>query len=91
MDNSILLKKGIFEMIAQSHKMFQTTFEGFMENDLDTLNRAVKEEQGLTETYVKLTSYIVASSKNKLSKKEKKILLGLLDIISGIERIGDCC
>lgn len=71
--------------------MFGTSFDGFMENDLSVLEQVLVDEQRLTEIYASLTAALVASSKKKLSKREKEDILSIVDIIGAIERIGDCC
>lgn len=85
------IKQEIFEILEKAHQMFRTTFDGFMKHDLDILDQVVKDEQSLTENYATLTSSIVESSKRNLSKKEQVVILGMVDIVGAIERIGDCC
>ncbi|MFC1592505.1 PhoU domain-containing protein [Candidatus Omnitrophota bacterium] len=91
MENNVSIKKGVYGMIEKAHQMFRVSFDGFMKNDLDILTNVIKEEQNLTEIFNALTRSIVESSKKEISKIEKTVVLGLVDIISDIERIGDCC
>lgn len=85
------LKQETIEMFKQAQGMFYTCFDGLMKNDIPTLDQVLKDDIKLTEWYTNLTASTVEISKKKLSDKDKKRIVILVDVISSIENIGDCC
>jgi len=85
------LKQKTIEMFKQAQVMFNTCFDGLMKNDIPTLDRVLKDDTKITEWYNNLTASTVGISKKKLSDKDKKRIIIIVDVISSIENIGDCC
>lgn len=85
------LKQKTIDMFKQAQVMFNTCFDGLMKNDIPTLDQVLKDDTKLTEWYTNLTASTVEISKQKISDKNKERIVVLVDVISDIENIGDCC
>lgn len=85
------LRQGAAELGSRAQAMFHTCLDAFIKQDMDTLNRALKDEETITEIYNKLTALAVETIKKDFSKIQKKQIVDLIDIVAAIERIGDCC
>lgn len=85
------LRQKTAEMLEQVKAMFHTSFDGLMKHDINILNQVLRDEEKITRVYNSLTGLAVESSRKKLSNKAKRIIVGLVDIVCLIERIGDCC
>jgi len=85
------LRQETVEMLRRVQIMFRTSFDGLMKNDIDILKRVLEDETKINKTYSNLTTSAIESSKKKLSAKTKNIFVGLVNIISAIERMGNLC
>ena len=63
--------------------------KGFMNNKLEPLTEAVKEEQLVNETEKVLTKSIIDLSKQTVSSDEKKKLALMGQVVETLERMGD--
>lgn len=63
--------------------------KGFMDNKLEPLTQAVKEEQLVNETEKILTKNIIDLSKQAASPDEKKNLALMEQVVETLERMGD--
>ena len=85
------LRQETVEMLKRVQIMFRTSFDGLMKNDINILNKVLKDETKITEIYNNLTTSAIEVSKKKLSDEAKRIIVDLISIICAIERIGDFC
>lgn len=85
------LEQQTINMLELTQRMFYTCFDGLMKNDIPTLDRVLKDDTKITEWFNNLTAATVEISKQKLSDEDKERIVTLVDIISSIENIGDCC
>jgi len=85
------LKQKTIEMFKQAQGMFYTCFDGLMKNDIPTLDRVLKDDNRITEWYNSLTISAVETSKQKLSDRNKERIVAIIDVISSVENIGNCC
>lgn len=91
LDEIVSLKQKAIGMLGQVQVMFCACFDGLMKNDIHTLDQVLKDEDKITELYNNLTASAVEISKKNLSDEDKEGIVRSVDIISGIENIGDCC
>jgi len=92
MENLNNLKIKIAAMAKIALKMWQFTYQAFMEHDLDLLSEALKEESKLNDSEKELTSGLVALSRDpKLGKEDKADIAIYTDVVADLELIGDYC
>jgi len=87
--NNIKIK--ISEMAKLTLKMWQITFEAFMEHDLDLLSDVLTDEHKLNDFEKEITTELIALSRTTSNEKEKKNALIYTDVIGDLEMIGDYC
>jgi phosphate:Na+ symporter len=83
------LKTKTISMADRVYSMLEFVEQGFMENRLELLENAMKEETGLNEMEKSVTESILKVSKLSKSEKEKKSLSILEEIVEMLERMGD--
>lgn len=89
MENLISIKEKINQMAELALSMLKATFTGFIEHDLDTLSKVLKDEQKLNEMETTLTFSLVELSKTKIATVDKKKIVSFTNIIADLEEIGD--
>lgn len=85
------IKGKIAEMAKLALRMWQVTFQAFMEHDLGLLASVLEEENKLNEMEKELTQELVALSRASSSKEEKAQALIYADVVGDLELIGDYC
>ena len=89
MEDLVNIRKEINQMAELALSMLKTTFAGFIEHDLDTLSKVLKDEQKLNEMERTLTFSLVELSKTKIAAVDKKKIVSFTNIIADLEEIGD--
>jgi len=87
----IKLRAESTEMLRQVQTMFNITFEGLMDNDIRILDRALKVDDLVNETYSRLTDLAIEISKINPTDDTNRIIANSIDNITAIEIIGDSC
>lgn len=85
------IKKKISEMGKLAFKMWQTTFQTFMEHDLDLLSGVLTDEHKLNDFEKEITTELIELSRTTSDKKEKTNTIIYTDVIGDLEMIGDYC
>ncbi len=86
-----VVKKEIIELAETTHKILTTAFKGFMENDLNILMEALKEEEKLNAREKLLNDSLIKLLKEERDKKAKSLLITFTDFIGQVGRIGAHC
>ena len=89
MENLATIREKINQMAELALSMLKATFAGFIEHDLDTLSKVLKDEQKLNEMERTLTFSLVELSKTKIAAVDKKKIVSFTNIIADLEEIGD--
>ena len=89
MEDLINIRKEINQMAELALSMLKATFAGFIEHDLDTLSKVLKDEQKLNGMETTLTFSLVELSKTKIATVDKKKIVSFTNIIADLEEIGD--
>jgi len=80
------------KILLMADKVYGSLFlieKGFMDNKLEPLALAIKEEQLVNETEKVLTKSIIDLSKQAVSLDEKKDLALMAQVVETLERMGD--
>jgi phosphate:Na+ symporter len=92
MENLNSFKIKIAAMAKIALRMWQLTYRGFMEHDLELLAEALKEETKLNDLEKELTSGLVELSRDPKLNKQTKTDIGVYtDVVADLELIGDYC
>jgi len=89
MGNLISIREEIKGMAELTLAMLKTTFDGFIEHDLDTLSHVLKDEQRLNDMEKQITLSLVTISKGKINATDKKNIMLFANIVADLEQIGD--
>lgn len=89
MDALISIKENINEMAVLALSMLKTTFDGFMQHDLDILASVLKDEAKLNTMEKDITLSLIDISKSKIVSEDKKSIVLLTNIVADLEEIGD--
>lgn len=89
MEDLINIRKEINQMAELALSMLKATFAGFIEHDLDTLSKVLKDEQKLNGMETTLTFSLVELSKTKIATVDKKKIVSFTNIIADLEEVGD--
>ncbi|MFH0913140.1 MAG: PhoU domain-containing protein [Candidatus Omnitrophota bacterium] len=89
MGNLISIREKIKGMAELTLSMLKTAFDGFIEHDLDTLSRVLKDEQRLNDTEKQITLSLVDISKGRINATDKKNIMLFTNIVADLEQIGD--
>lgn len=85
----VSIREDINQMAELTLSMLKSTFEGFMEHDLDILAGVLKDEQRLNDLERTITLSLIDVSKGEVSAADKKNIMVLTNIIGDLEEIGD--
>jgi len=89
MGNLVSMKEKIKKMAELTLSMLKTTFDGFMEHDVDILARVLKDEQRLNDMEKEITLALVGISKTRITIGDKKNIILMANIVADLEQIGD--
>ena len=89
MENLAVIREKINQMAELTLSMLVSTFDGFMQHDLDILNEVLKKENKLNEMERTLSFSLVQFSKEKPKAADKRYISLLVEIIADLEEIGD--
>lgn len=85
------IKKKIADMSELALKMWQMTYQAFMEHDLDLLSKVLGEENKLNNLEKEITSELVSLGRTTSNKQARSEALILADVVGDLEIIGDYC
>jgi phosphate:Na+ symporter len=85
------IKPKISQMAGLCLKMWQLSYQAFMEHDLDLLARVLEEEERLNRMEQEITAALVELGRKGADETEKANILLLVDVAGDLELIGDYC
>ena len=85
------IKKEVAQMSQLALRMWQHSYQAFMEHNLDIVSSVLEDENKLNDMEKELTSALVALHRSSSSKEEKDCSLIYADIVGDLELIGDYC
>ena len=91
MADLVAIKGRIAQMGRLALKMWQMTFQTFMDHDLELLAAVLVEENKLNDMEKELTSSLVEFGRNSSSKEDKLKVVVYADVVGDLELIGDYC
>ncbi len=83
------IKTKTTSMADRIHEMIELIEKGFMENKLEFLSKAIKEEEWINQTEKDLTGSILELSKSSKKESDKKEIFILEQVVEMLERMGD--
>lgn len=89
MEDLATIREKINQMAGLTLSMLKTTFEGFMQHNLDILAKVLKDEQRLNDMEKFITLSLIDIAKAKITTTDKKNVMPLSDIVGDLEEIGD--
>ena len=85
------VKKKVAEMSQLTLRMWQHSYQAFMEHDLDIVASVLEDETRLNEMEKELTSSLINLHRSSIVKEEKDAALIYADVVGDLELIGDYC
>jgi len=85
------VKKKVAEMSQLTLRMWQRSYQAFMEHDLDIVASVLEDEARLNEMEKELTSSLINLHRSSIVKEEKDAALIYADVVGDLELIGDYC
>ncbi len=85
------IKSEIKKMAELSLKMLETTFQAFMEHDMDIVQVVLEDENTLNAMEHDITSHLIECGKSVSKKNETTRIKIYLDVVGDLELIGDYC
>lgn len=85
------LKSKVAQMSGLALKMWQDSYDAFMEHDLEILGRVLEQEARLNAFEEELTAALIKLNRAAKTKKEKENYLIYTDVVEDLELIGDYC
>jgi phosphate:Na+ symporter len=85
------IRPEISRMAGLCLKMWQLTYQAFMEHDLDLLAQVLKEEAGLNRMEQEITAALVGLGRASNNEAEKANIFLWADVVGDLELIGDYC
>lgn len=83
------VRKEMVRMAGVARGAVKDTMDGFLNNDLKTLNRVASAEETIDNLQTEITQYLVELSERDLSEEESEELPVFLHSVNDIERVGD--
>lgn len=78
-------------MAETAQKMWQLTYQAFMEHSHDLVAEALKEEDKLNSMEKEITADLVNAGRTSLTEEEKSQAMVMADVVGDLELIGDYC
>lgn len=85
------IKKKVAGMSKTALRMWELTYEAFMEHDTDLITVALDEEEKLNELERQITAELVRLGRTTAAGSEKAKVRTWMEIVGDLELIGDYC
>jgi phosphate:Na+ symporter len=85
------IKKNIAEMAALALKMWEGTYQTFMEHDLELLSKVLDDENKLNNFEKQIDKELVDFNRTSAKPEEKIKVAAYAEVVGDLELIGDYC